>query len=470
MKKNKIISMLLVTTMVVSVGLTGCGATDTKSTPTSEKTVAEEPIKAEPIGDNLVYDPSAPVNDGKEIEINLWLVEDVNSIYEKWTAEYQKIHPNVKFNLSMSGWGDYWNKLPISLQTGTGPDMFYAHNAKLDVLLQNTAPYPKESLPKETLEKDFMNIDTRVYEDNIYYVDMGYASGGIYYNKKMWQDASLTDNDIPQTWDDLINVATKLKKIGPDNNIDVNGFDFTGITGWLLVAMNLERGEFMYKEDGLHTNFNNPISIENASLLKDMAYKHELFNPQGASAEESFGNQRSAMIYGWAWVGNYLRNNFPDVDYGFFPNPTFDGKTPAAYDRNDTEISLGVSKVTDTEAQAVAFDFLKYCFANDDLFVDYSTTMSLSASKYSVQDRPELQEDVVTTVISDFVDRTLWVGTLNSTVDSNISSILNDGILLLDMTPEEVCAMMDEETAKIVPETTMPTNERRYKYADEFNK
>lgn len=467
---KKLVSILLVITLITSAGLIGCSSSEKPLSNDDPKNSSKESVKAETFGDNLVYDPSLPVNDGKKIELDLWLVEDVKSIYEKWAAEYQKIHPNVTFNTSISGWGDYWNKLPISLQTGTGPDIFYAHNAKLDVLLPNTAPFPTDVLPTETLKKDFMNIPTRLYNDNLYYVDMGYASGGIYYNKTMWQEAGLTDNDIPKTWDELIQVATKLKKVDDRNTIDVNGFDFTGITGWLLVAMNLQRGEFMYQEDGLHTNFNNPSSIENANLLYDMAYKHELFNPQGPSAEESFGNQRSAMIYGWAWVGNYLRNNFPDVDFGFFPNPTFDGKTPPAFDRNDTEISLGVSERADDAAKAVAFDFLKFCFASDDLFVDYSQTMSLSTSKYTVQDRPELQEDNVTTVISSFVDRTLWVGTLNSTVDSNISSIINDGILLLDISPEEVCRTMDEETAKIVPETTMPTSERLYKYADEFNK
>ncbi|MCQ4928215.1 extracellular solute-binding protein, partial [Veillonella parvula] len=65
-------------------------------------------------------------------------------------------------------------------------------------------------IPVEDLEQDFNGVSAHVIDVKVYYIDYGMMTGSVYYNKEMWKEAGLTDDDIPKTWDEMIEVAKKL--------------------------------------------------------------------------------------------------------------------------------------------------------------------------------------------------------------------------------------------------------------------
>ena len=286
-------------------------------------------------------------------------------------------------------WDDYWTKLPIAITSGTGPDLFWMHNAYTDTMVPITEPLPEEIFPSDVLNADFRQVELHRIDGKLYYIDTGLMSSVLMYNKTMWAEAGLTEEDLPETWDELIEVCQKLTKTDDAGNIVVAGFSYNGENNFvsLLQAMNYQKGVFQFSEDGTTSLYNNPVVIENMNYLKSFYDEYKIGDTKGALNREALGQGRAAMICDWTWVpsNRYTYSTFPDIDLGICPTPSFDGN-PAAFDRNNGECSPCVSANATDETKAVAFDFVKYLLANDDFIRDFAMLNGIFPSKYSLDD------------------------------------------------------------------------------------
>ena len=110
--------------------------------------------------------------------------------------------PNTNVLPNVSSVRMYWEYgvFQISLD-------FNVHNSYHENLINYMAPL---DIPVEDLEQDFNGVNAHVIDGKVYYIDYGMMTGSVYYNKEMWKEAVLTDDDIPKTWDEMIEVAKKL--------------------------------------------------------------------------------------------------------------------------------------------------------------------------------------------------------------------------------------------------------------------
>ena len=122
---KKLIALLLALVMVVSMtACAGSGTTEPTSAPASNENAApaateakEEVKEALPVMGNVIkYDPNVAVNNGEDIEIELWYWTGAANLFEKLANQYMEIHPNVTIKLVENPWDDYWTKLPLLLQ------------------------------------------------------------------------------------------------------------------------------------------------------------------------------------------------------------------------------------------------------------------------------------------------------------------------------------------------------------------
>ncbi|MDK8230734.1 extracellular solute-binding protein, partial [Escherichia coli] len=95
-------------------------------------------------------------------------------------------------------------------------------------------------------------------------------TGNIYYNKKLWKEAGLTETDIPTTWDELREVAKKLTKWNGSKmeqaGFNVNGDAYAAINQ----GLNYQRGELAFDASGKKPNYDNKVTRENMKFLKDL--------------------------------------------------------------------------------------------------------------------------------------------------------------------------------------------------------
>lgn len=185
MKKR--IALLLSLLMVVSL-LAACGSSGSGS---SEKTVLK------------VWVPPYAGGDAEYTDQAFW--DDQFDAFEE--------ENNCTVEVSIFPWSGYMEKITTGIDSGDGPDVVY-----IDTLYDLAAG-------GKLLDLD--SYFTQEEKDNYYYYDMGYVAGGQYCLPIVVGDASVLFcnmdilkeagfNTPPQTWDELIEYAKKIKEVDPD--------------------------------------------------------------------------------------------------------------------------------------------------------------------------------------------------------------------------------------------------------------
>ena len=459
---KKLISLVLILVMVST--LIGCNK-DEKSSGDKDQNnggtiVTEENKGLDVLGDTLKYDPNVLINGGQPITIDFWTWDFVD-IYENLIDQYQEIHPNVKINLIETPWGDYWTKLPLSLNSKDSPALFAIHNSYHDNLINYMAPY---EMSLDDLRADFLNVDSHLIDGEIYYLDYAMMTANIYYNKDMWEEAGLTDADFPSTWDDLREVAKKLTIKDGDNFVQA-GFNFNGTFNQMVLGLNYQRGQNLFNQDGTAT-INNDVMNDIVKYFVDL-YRVDGVGSEnfGTTAGESFGQGQSAMVIMWGYYYNSLASNYPDINVGVIeiPKPLEDEEV-YAFNRYNGESSLGVSKNVSVEAQAVAQDFVRFSFANDEFLVDYSVRANCFPTKISLGDNEKVLSSPVLAALAPNIDRYVWPGTMPSTLEDNLK-IAGENILYNNMSIEDALELAETTINSDLANTEFVPVENMYKYA-----
>ncbi len=372
------------------------------------------------MGDTITYDPNHLVNDGQPIELGYWSWGDESTDpVISMLHEYEKIHPNVTFKISQVAWSDYWVKTPLSLKGNkNAPVLFNVHNSEDALLRPHMEAY---DIDLADLEADYTNVDTHVVDGKVCYIDSVINTGNIYYNKTLWKEAGLTDDDIPTTWDEFAQVAKKLTKFDGSKMIQA-GFNMNGDGRYdgLWQGLNYQRGTLMFKSDGTTANYDSEATRENLQFLLDLYEKDKVGSVKfGDNSEQSFGNGQTAMIYAWGALKGTLDTKYPDIDYGVFATPTFTDDVPFAYDRYNGESTPGINKHQSAEQRAVAQDFIRFILANDDYIRAASKLTNSFPGKKSLQDDEEILSNPVMAAIKPRLDRLIWPGPTPSTLESS---------------------------------------------------
>ncbi|HAJ36177.1 MAG TPA: sugar ABC transporter substrate-binding protein [Chloroflexi bacterium] len=113
MKKVSLVVTLL---LILSTVLSACGG-------------AAAPAAQAPAADAGAAAPAAPSGEVVTIEYALW---DANQLpaYQACADAFMAANPNIKVNITQSGWNDYWNTIQTGMVAGTAPDVFTDHLAK----------------------------------------------------------------------------------------------------------------------------------------------------------------------------------------------------------------------------------------------------------------------------------------------------------------------------------------------------
>ena len=402
------------------LSLTGCGGEETVSHKGITDTNPDKGLAV--MGEHVTYDPNHLVNGGEPVVLDWWLW-DAPDLFGSIAEEYEKIHPNVTINIINNPWDGYWTKLPLALQKKEkGPTLFNVHNSYQHLVLTYMAPY---EIDLEDLKADFFTAQSHEIDGNIYYTDFGVMTGAIYYNQDMWEAAGLTQEDIPETWDEFREVAKKLT-IWEDGKLVQAGFNYNGDFQNLLLGVPYQFGDTLFKEDGKTACFTTDGMLETARMLVDFYEVDQVGDEDfGADAAQSFGQGQSAMVYKWGHHYGYMQTNYPDIRYGTFEIPTSDG-TPFAYDRYNGEATPGINKNASPAQQEAAQDFIRFYLANTELQKELCMYYNLFPASNTLREDSDIMENPAVAAVADHIEEYIWPGAMPSTVESNLGIAAQD--------------------------------------------
>lgn len=415
-----------------------------------------------PVGRNIIFNPNRLINGGEPIEISFWWLTDTDKSLRALIDGYESIHPNVRITLIENGWDSIWTKLPLALQKKEkGPTLFFVHNSYESLLLPYMAPY---DIALDELLADYPTTNTHIINNQVYYTDYGLMTRVVFYNKRHWAEAGLSEADIPRTWDELGRVAQKLTIRDASGKLLRAGFNWNGSGSFILLDLFYLRGQNIFDDAGSRAMINTPAAQANIKMLTDLydVYQagHKSFGPD---CVQSFGQEQSAMTYRWGNFCSDLLVNYPDVDYGVFEVPTIDGAEPYAYNRYNGEATIGINAGANAAQMEVAQDFLRYYLTNKDYMRKACLRMSIYPGYAELRNDPELLASPVVRVMGEHIDRYIWPGAMPAPLENTMRIAVED--IVYNGRPEDRVLAEAEATINIDLENTdFSASERSYPY------
>lgn len=216
------------------------------------------------------------------------------------------------------------SKLQTAFASGEGPDIFIISPGDFlryynGGVLADLTPYIEEAAQKDFPESVIAN---RMVDKKIYGIPMEVEPMAMYYSVKAFEDAGLNENDVPKTWDQLLEVAKKL------TNKDRFGVLFDTAPGYY---QNFTWYPFLWQGGGEFQTadgksaFNTPATVQALKLWQDAVNANVApRKPLGGGGWDVVPNLASgfcAIQNVGIWAIAALREGAPDFKYGIFKLP-----------------------------------------------------------------------------------------------------------------------------------------------------
>ena len=323
MKKR--LSVLTAVLVLLSIVLSACGGAAPAAPAAAPATGGEA---------------AAPAASGEAVTIEYWLWDSAQlPAYQQCADDFMAANPNIKVNITQSGWDDYWNGVQTGMVAGTAPDVFTDHLAK----------YPEFAAKEQLVDiEPFVQrdgVDLGVYLGDL--ADLWARDGkrfglpkdwdtiAIAYNKDVVAAAGVTEDELNSlTWN--LEDGGSFQEVIAKLSIDENGnnglspdFDPTKVKqyGFIMDNSSGAYGQTQWSwlaettgwtfNDGLYDTkyyYDDPRYIGTIQWVADMMAKGyimplELTTSLGPAAAFSAG--QGALHGNGSWMIGTLTNNSP---------------------------------------------------------------------------------------------------------------------------------------------------------------
>jgi multiple sugar transport system substrate-binding protein len=291
--------------------------------------------------------------DGKvEITYGFWDKKQVPAV-EEIIKRFNEKNPNINVKIELTPYGQYFQKLETAATGGALPDVMWMNGAHVEQYAQGKVILPLSELAKEdsySLDNYPESlIDLYTVDGKLYGIPKDFDTTGLWYNKKIFDDAGVPYPDDTWDWDQLKEAAKKL------TNID------KGIWGYAAVMGNQggyydfiwQNGGYIISDDRKSVGFEQPEAIE--ALEYNISFIKEGLSPTQAQMTETatselFTSGKVAMMFDGPWMVPEYKQN-PDLDVAVVPK----GKQRAV-------AIHGLSNViaANTEHKDAAWEFVQF--------------------------------------------------------------------------------------------------------------
>lgn len=276
------------------------------------------------------------------------------------TDDFNRLNPGIVVDAQYQGtYGALNQKLIAAVAAGNPPTISQVFPNWTDQLIRANAIVPMERFikgPDGFSDEDLNDIlpilrQANTFGGTMWTMPFNKSLYLLFYNVDLLKQNNLK---VPQTWDDLVNVAKALTK-EEGGRVVRYGFVVRPTTDYFTTMMLTNGGEFL-KPGGREVAFNSPAAVEALQFLVDLVNKHKVAYVLPGFADADFGAGRVAMYIatnpGLAFAQAAVADKF---EVGLAPLP---------YKRNKATLLSGtdvaiMAKAT-PEQQAAAWKYIKF--------------------------------------------------------------------------------------------------------------
>lgn len=264
-----------------------------------------------------------------------------------------------------------------------------------------------EDVSKDDLVKDIQPAYTKMLKDvskqtKLYGIPYSVNADAVIYNKTMFKELGLS---VPQTWDEFIDVAEKVKAGGKTPFYFTFKDAWTALPSYNVMAANTQGENFFKELDKGKTTFAKGHKEATDKFLTLLKYGHDAQNGKAYNdGNVAFAKGASAMYLQGIWAIPEIKKANPNIDLGVFPYPVTN--TPGE-SKVVSGVDLLLAQTSTTKHPKEAKKFLQFLLDDENIKTYIKAQNAFSAKKGIVQEDPSvegLKESLAKGAVTDFPD------------------------------------------------------------------
>ncbi len=243
----------------------------------------------------------------------------------KMVREFNRENPDVYVQMQRIDWGTYYNKLFVAGIGNRAPDVFVIHADSLARFAHADFLMPVDDLIKGTNGIDITDIDSNVWDatkimGKHYGVPLDVHPAGMYYNKKLFREAGIVDEDgkakPPTNREEFLDALRKLKKdTDGDGRPDQWGFVVTYYPSLARTFILQWGGDLVDRATG-KCIMNQPEAVDAVQFISDIINVEKLAPmPENMDGWLGFRQGRVGMVFEGIYMLADLQKQ-DDLDFG----------------------------------------------------------------------------------------------------------------------------------------------------------
>ena len=349
MKKG---AALLAGVLAAAAVLSGCGGQGNNGSTTSADSAAAE----------STTEGNAKAS-GEKVTISL-LSWNTDEILGEFIAGFEQENPNIKIDLQyVPPVQQYVDKFSVLAASGQMTDMIYiAAENKQEVISKGVA----EDISDMEI---FSRIDpatsaTYGKDGKIYGYSPDAWIGGIFYNKDLFEQAGIEKE--PETWQDFVDCAAKLKAIGVEpylddadnvHNLAQDLYQCSVISQEPDADVQINEGKATFQE-----KYTEPLKLWYNDMIASGLYSQMALGLNSDQVIDMFANGEVAMMHGGPWNIAMIEQKNPELNYDIFGLSDNSGNRvlPGA-------VNVGLSVSTTSEHKDACRAFIEYMARDENI-------------------------------------------------------------------------------------------------------
>lgn len=329
MKKNlkKMLSLGLAAVMTMGLGACGGSSSSTADSPATE--AATEAAKEDGGSQTTT---AAASQDVKTIKLFHRFPDDpCNSFIESKLAEYESLHPDIKFEVTSAQNQPYKEKIKVVIGSDECPDIFFSFCGEFSerfiregLLLDMTPYFEADPEWKDSLMKTQMDEYT-TKDGMIYGIPFRLDAKEFFYNVDIFNELGL---EVPETWDQFIDVLDKIQAAGITPIAEGNqdkwpACHYIGALNEQLVADDVRAKDY----DAKTGEFTDPGYVEALEKYQQLVgYMNMGVNGMTHDmARLGFTQGQNAILFAELVEITNIKQENPDLNWGMFKFPAISG-------------------------------------------------------------------------------------------------------------------------------------------------
>ena len=233
--------------------------------------------------------------------------DGMQAMCDAYTAQ----HPNVKIEVQVTSWNEYWTKLEAAATSGQMPDIFWMHTNELLKYADNGMLADCSDIVDTSKFSEVSLSNASGSDGTLYAVPKDKDTVGLVYNKEMFDAAGVSYPDESWTWDDLTDASQKI-------------YDATGKYGYMAYSDDqlgywnfvYQNGGYILNEDKTQAGFTQPATAEAMKFYIGLQ-QYDWCPDQNYFAETApgtaFFSEKGAMFFEGDWNILAELQNYPEM-------------------------------------------------------------------------------------------------------------------------------------------------------------